>query len=74
MPGEIYKLFGELGAGKTTFIKGVLEELGYNALVTSPTYTLINEYEIYPKIIHIDCYRESNLDRWHMLGINEYFR
>jgi len=73
MPGEIYKLFGELGAGKTTFIKGVLEELGYNALVTSPTYTLINEYEIYPKIIHIDCYRESNLDRWHMLGINEYF-
>ena len=73
VPGDIYKLYGNLGAGKTTFIKGVIEELGYNGIVNSPTYTLINEYEFSQKIIHIDCYRENNLDRWYMLGINEYF-
>ena len=71
--GDIYKLEGDLGAGKTTFIKGVLEAMGYSGIVNSPTYTLINEYMIEPKVIHIDCYREDNLDRWHMLGINEYF-
>ena len=72
-PGEVYTLQGNLGAGKTTFIKGVLEGMGYLGIVNSPTYTLINEYMIEPKVIHIDCYREKNLDRWKMLGINEYF-
>ena len=72
-PGDIYKLQGNLGAGKTTFIKGVLEAMGYSGIVNSPTYTLINEYMIEPRVIHIDCYRENNLNRWYMLGINEYF-
>tara|TARA_Y100001968_G_C19346082_1_gene712115 strand:- start:669 stop:1109 length:441 start_codon:yes stop_codon:yes gene_type:complete len=72
-PGDIYTLKGDLGAGKTTFIKGVLKGLGYEGLVTSPTYTLINEYMSNPKVIHIDCYRENNLERWKMIGINEYF-
>ena len=44
--GDVYKLEGDLGSGKTTFIKGVLEGLGYNGIVNSPTYTLINEYII----------------------------
>ena len=72
-PGDIYKLEGDLGAGKTTFIKGVVNSLGYNGNVSSPTYTLINEYNTTPKIIHIDCYRENDLNRWHLLGINDYF-
>ena len=72
-PGDVFRIQGNLGVGKTTFIKGVLGALGYDGIVTSPTYTLINEYNIEPKVIHIDCYRESNLDRWYMLGINEYF-
>ncbi len=72
-PGDVVKLYGNLGAGKTTFMKGVLSALGYKGVVTSPTYTLINEYDITPKVIHIDCYREGNLKRWHMLGIEEYF-
>ena len=72
-PGDIYTLKGDLGAGKTTFIKGVLKGLGYEGLVPSQTYTLINEYMSNPKVIHIDCYRENNLERWKMIGINEYF-
>ena len=72
-PGDVFKLEGDLGAGKTTFIKGVVNALGYDGIVSSPTYTLINEYNIYPKIVHIDCYREQDINRWFFLGINDYF-
>tara|TARA_B100000575_G_C22845735_1_gene495340 strand:- start:61 stop:489 length:429 start_codon:yes stop_codon:yes gene_type:complete len=71
--GDVFKLEGELGAGKTTFIKGVVKALGYKGIVSSPTFTLINEYNTNPKIVHIDCYREQNIDRWFFLGINDYF-
>lgn len=71
--GDIIKLQGELGTGKTTFIKGVAEKLGYTNIVSSPTFTLINEYTNEPKIIHIDCYREKNIDRWNLIGITDYF-
>ena len=70
--GDIFALTGDLASGKTTFVKGVLEGLGYKEEVTSPTFTLINEYHAKSSIIHIDCYRESNLIRWNNLGINEY--
>ena len=71
--GGIYGLRGELGSGKTTFIKGLLEGLGYKEMVNSPTFTLINEYDADYKVIHIDCYRENDIDRWVDLGILEYF-
>mgnify|MGYP001207206013 CR=1 FL=1 len=70
--GDVISLNGELAAGKTTFMKGVLAGLNYKNDVTSPTFTLVNEYESNPNIIHIDCYRESNLNRWIGLGIHEY--
>ena len=70
--GDVFSLNGELAAGKTTFMKGILRKLGYSGEVTSPTFTLVNEYESKPKIIHIDCYREHNLNRWIGLGIHEY--
>ncbi len=70
--GHVISLNGELASGKTTFMKGVLKGLNYKDDVTSPTFTLVNEYESTPKIIHIDCYRESNLKRWIGLGIHEY--
>ena len=73
VPGDIVQLYGDLGSGKTTFVKGVAKALGYEGIVNSPTYTLINEYLNNPKIIHIDCYREKDLNRWHLIGINEYF-
>jgi len=54
-PGDVIALNGNLGSGKTTFVKGVLKGLNYKHEVTSPTYTLINEYNADFKIIHIDC-------------------
>ena len=47
--------------------------LNYRQDVTSPTFTLVNEYEAKIKVIHMDCYRENNLKRWISLGIQDYF-
>ena len=71
--GDIIALNGNLGAGKTTFVKGVLKGLNYKYDVTSPTYTLINEYDADYKIIHIDCYREKDINRWLNIGVTDYF-
>ena len=70
--GDVLTLTGELGSGKTTFIKGILRGFDYSDEVTSPTFTLINEYDAIFPIIHIDCYREENLDRWVEIGIHDY--
>ena len=72
-PGNIFSLSGNLGSGKTTFMKGVLKGLEYEGEVTSPTYTLINEYRVNYNIIHIDCYREKDIQRWLNIGITDYF-
>ncbi len=71
--GSIIALNGNLGSGKTTFVKGVLKGFNYDGEVTSPTYTLINEYEAKYRIIHIDCFREKNIDRWLNIGLIDYF-
>ena len=70
--GDIVLLDGDLGAGKTTMVKGILKKLNYKYDVTSPTFTLINEYNADVKVIHIDCYRENDLKRWQQIGIDEY--
>ena len=72
-PGDIVSLEGELGSGKTTFVKGILKGLNYTHDVTSPTFTLVNEYDADIKVIHIDFYRENNVARWENIGINEYY-
>jgi tRNA threonylcarbamoyladenosine biosynthesis protein TsaE len=71
--GDIITLDGDLAAGKTTFVKGILLGLNFESEVTSPTFTLINEYEARHRVIHMDCYRENNLQRWINLGIQDYF-
>ena len=71
--GDVITLEGDFAAGKTTFVKGILLGLNFKHEVTSPTFTLINEYEATPKVIHMDCFRESNLQRWINLGIQDYF-
>ncbi len=72
-PGEVYGFVGEMASGKTTFIKGLLKGMGFESMVNSPTFTLINEYDAKHKVVHIDCYRESDVNRWINLGIAEYF-
>lgn len=67
-PGNIIALIGNLAAGKTSFVKGVLKGLDYKYEVTSPTFTLINEYYAKFKVIHVDFYREENIIRWNELG------
>ena len=69
--GDIVGLIGELATGKTTFVKGVLEGLGYNYTVSSPTFTLINNYEASLDVMHVDFYREPHIDRWVELGFRE---
>ena len=58
---EILILVGELGSGKTTFVKGLAKGLGVDANITSPTFVLVKSYKLktksYDKIYHIDCYR-----------------
>ena len=71
--GDIIALNGNLGSGKTTFVKGVLKGLNYQDEVTSPTYTLVNEYNADYNIIHIDCYRETDVNRWLNIGLIDYF-
>ena len=70
--GDVYAFIGELASGKTTFIKGILKGLQFENHVTSPTFTLVNEYDAKYPLIHIDCYREDELVRWIKLGMNDY--
>ena len=70
--GDVFALVGELSSGKTTFIQGMLKGLKYSKPVTSPTFTLINEYDAMYPVIHIDCYREDNLNRWIKIGFHDY--
>ena len=71
--GDVFAFVGELASGKTTFIKGILKGLDFKKSVTSPTFTLVNEYDAKFPVIHIDCYREDELERWIKLGLNDYF-
>ena len=70
----VFTLVGDLGAGKTHFVKGFVKGLGCNELVTSPTFTLLNVYEGGKvPVYHFDMYRLSGLEEAEELGFNEYF-
>ena len=70
--GDVFSFVGELASGKTTFIKGILKGSNFEKPVTSPTFTLVNEYDAKFPVIHIDCYREDEQERWIKLGMNDY--
>jgi tRNA threonylcarbamoyladenosine biosynthesis protein TsaE len=72
-PDDIVALSGCLGAGKTTMIQGIAKGLGVENWVTSPTFTLINEFEGKLNLYHIDLYRIENIDDAEDLAIEEYF-
>ncbi|PWM72131.1 MAG: tRNA (adenosine(37)-N6)-threonylcarbamoyltransferase complex ATPase subunit type 1 TsaE [Bacillota bacterium] len=69
--GDVVRLFGELGAGKTAFVKGLAEGLGIDDEVVSPTYSYLNVYGDY--LYHYDCYRLSCGDDAVALGLSDYF-
>ena len=77
---KVFAFYGKMGAGKTTFIKAICEELGVNDVITSPTFAIINEYRTSPKgrlvettIYHFDCYRIKKLEEVYDMGYEDYF-
>ena len=70
---KILAFHGEMGAGKTTFIKAFCKELGTADTVTSPTFALVNEYEIENAVIyHFDFYRINKIEEAIDIGFDEY--
>ena len=70
--GDVICLAGDLGAGKTLFVKAVAEGLGMKEEVTSPTFTLLNIYEGTMNLYHFDLYRLENADLLYDIGFDEY--
>lgn len=71
--GEVIILRGDLGAGKTTFTKGLAKALGVEEIVTSPTFTYVKEYYGRLPLYHFDMYRVADADEVYELGLEEYF-
>jgi len=72
--GTVFAFNGTMGAGKTTFIKSICEELGVTETVNSPTFSIVNEYETADGhiIYHFDCYRINKIEEALEIGIEEY--
>ena len=76
----VFAFYGSMGAGKTTFIKAVCEELGVQDVITSPTFAIVNEYSL-PRqsegdggrLFHFDFYRIKKLEEVYDMGYEDYF-
>ena len=72
----VFAFYGKMGAGKTTFIKAVCEELGVTDVINSPTFAIVNEYRSDTTgelIYHFDFYRIKKLDEVYDMGYEDYF-
>jgi len=73
VPGDVVTVSGELGAGKTTFVRGACRALGVTAPVTSPTYTIGHRYEGDPAVSHLDLYRFTVVSAAEWADLEPYF-
>ena len=72
-PGDVVVLYGDLGAGKTAFTKGIVEYFSNGQEVAvSPTFTIVNQYNCSPPVYHFDFYRINSEDELFAIGIEEY--
>ena len=74
--GNVYAFYGKMGAGKTSFIKAICEELGVDDVITSPTFSIVNEYRSETTgelIYHFDFYRIKKLEEVYDMGYEDYF-
>ena len=73
---SVFAFYGSMGAGKTTFIKAICEELGVEDVITSPTFAIVNEYranETGELIYHFDFYRIKKIEEVYDMGYEDYF-
>mgnify|MGYP004486628037 FL=1 len=70
--GAILLLDGDMGAGKSVLARGIIRALGYEGAVTSPTFTLMNEYDTMPPVYHFDLYRLEYPEQLYDIGYEEY--
>ena len=71
---KVFAFYGKMGAGKTTFVKAICEELGVEDVITSPTFAIVNEYEAKGQpIFHFDFYRIKKLEEVYDMGYEDYF-
>jgi len=72
---KVFAFYGEMGVGKTTFIKAICQGMGVTENITSPTFSIVNEYKMgngYP-IYHFDFYRIKNIEEAYDFGYEDYF-
>jgi len=73
IPGDVLALYGDLGSGKTVFAKGLCAGLDVRDMVTSPTFTLVQEYQGRLPVYHFDFYRLNSPQEIEMLDLDQYF-